>query len=307
MAIGRYDAPFEEFKPDPPLTEAFQIHSLLIKRGIIPKKGKTPLTLELIQEILKTETELSEGGISKEGKTLKELGDYLDIAFKLYTSYAKWMDKDIEVTPRFIDNVIMHEMVSLIVEGMDLAWKSGLPGTARFEPSPTQKYLREATKKEADGEHDEALELLNKAVEIRADIEPLLDRGFFFSNHKQIDKAIADYSLGIKECNPFDNNFPIAYLRRALCYAQKNMVDNVIDDMIKGFTWYYERIKFKPKMNENDQLVVGGGSIEFFLEECVPAIKLIDTEKNVKLSDNQKKKISELKEMVLAIRQIADY
>lgn len=307
MVIKNYDDPFYEPPPEPPSDLALATRKRLIEEGIIPAQGKTPFTLELIQQILKTKWQIMGDNIPLYTKLLKKASGAFDTGFKLYMNYAKWMTKEIEVTAEFINKIMFDETVFIMGEAYGFVDKANISLLNRYKPPPTQKYLFEAIKSEEAGKYLEAVSFHTKAVECRADVIPLLKRGSFFYRHGRLNKAIADFSLAIKEALPKESYQAWAYADRARCYIAKEMIEDGIDDFVRAFGLFLDHIRsglIKKLSDEMDEIRNG---VEYQLEQCVPVIKSIDKNKESRLPEDEKIRLVYLKDLILKVRQKIDY
>lgn len=303
MPITRYDEPFK-LEPLPgPSKRSFEIRNYLIQNNIIPEKGKAPLTLELVQNIITAKKELFWDELSDEGKSLETLSDELDIPFKVYCNFKARHPENVKVSPKFIDDLIGDQQILAVGKSFQAALEMGLPEAKSLEPSPTEKCRLKSIECDLMGEYNKALEYLNTAVEMRADIEPLLNRANFLFRHNRIDKALSDYELCLKEAHPAEYGLAIAYVNKGLCLLAKNMVEPALESILAGFEWFHKL----PKAVFEDEDDIRHNNLGYCLERSVPKLKQLEKQTQTSLSEKGCKTLESLKSIILYLRQRIDY
>ena len=132
--------------------------------------------------------------------------------------WDKWMKDNSEANPE-------------IVSTMNEAETAEQEKRAEQNRMTAQDYFRRAYKNDDLGKHEEAIEDLNKAIELKPDYALAYNnRGIAYNNLGQYDRAIEDYDKAI-ELNP---DYAHAYYNRGYSYDDLKQYDRAIEDYDKA-------------------------------------------------------------------------
>ncbi|MFA5793764.1 MAG: hypothetical protein WC980_01645 [Candidatus Brocadiia bacterium] len=321
MTIQRYDEPFHN-EPEPAISEdAVELHRRLVNDGVIPPKGPMPLTLELVQTILKAYYDLFSP--RKEGvRETRKLSEYTDRAFKIYSMLNEESAGTIEVTPELMEQITNMITFGNILDAMEIGHEMGLDkmfGLTKYDWTEAD-YLSQAAKQEHAGNNKAALAAYDQAVKHHrtGHIFPLIHRGKLLAKLGRADDAIADFTRAIKEGELPDDFVTVsqAYAERAEAYIKKGSVEKGLNDLIWNFGRY--RREFIKKPFNRDLLDVDSddfdmdlndlsGRAEFDIERAVELIHTIERDRQPSLTKAETKKLARIKELVLAVRNQLDF
>lgn len=324
MPINNYDDPITPLPVREPSDTALEIRQRLIQDGVIPAKGKAPLTPDLITAIIKLADKIKGAGQTDQGRRMISISDALDVAFKLYSSYAQRMPREIEVDYEFIDDVMADWFMSVLADSIEYIRESGHPLAKNFRLSDSDERVIEAIGKTFEqAPPAEILDLLNQAVDCRKDIWPLIKRAEFYHKQDDLTKAIADASQAIAEARKSDIlNLMLAYLERARYRLAKNLISDALDDLWRAFELAKTEMKKLPVEYVElydagtDDCYKGKGSkkflriidrVSFIAEHGMPLVKLIADKKSDQLMDADKLKLAVLKTTILEVRRYVRY
>ena len=132
--------------------------------------------------------------------------------------WDKWMKDNSEANPE-------------IVSTMNEAETAEQEKRAEQNRMTAQDYFRRAYKNDDLGKHEEAIEDLNKAIELKPDYALAYNnRGIAYNNLGQYDRAIEDYDKAIE----LDPDYTYAYNNRGIAYNNLGQYDRAIEDYDKA-------------------------------------------------------------------------
>ena len=324
MPINNYDAPITPNPVQEPSDVAIEIRQRLIQDGVIPAKGPAPLTPDLITAIIKLADKIKGADQTEQGRLLVQMSEGSDVAFKLYSGYARRMPKEIEVNYKFIDELMEDRIMSVMADSIQYIRESDHPMAKKFRLSDSHEHVIAAIGKIfEEAPPAEILDLLNQAVDCRQDIWPLIKRAEFYRKQDDQTKAIADASKAIAEARKSDIlNLMLAYLERARYRLADNLISDALDDLWKSFELAKTEMKKLPveyvEMYDlgTDDYYKGKGSkkypaiidrVSFIAQHGMPLVKFIADKKADQLTDAGQLKLAVLKTTILEIRQYVRY
>ena len=173
----------------------------------------------------------------------------------------------------------------------------------RTGPSDSYKHLMSGNRLEAEGDDEQALAYFNKAIECRQNIEPIIRRGMYFYERNDAEQAISDFTFAINDAKPEEHRLAFAYAERGFVNIEMLLIPEGLDDLIRSFELLDNQLKAKQKVDEPEDSYIG--QIEFFLEKCVPVIKLMGNKDDI--SGEEEEKLDVLKNLILIVRQEINY
>jgi hypothetical protein len=288
----------DEYKGKASAGNGAEIWHSMVRQNLIPDNGKTRLSAELIASILRIEREMFPSE-SAEVLLMNQVSDSANAASVIYTTYVKWMPKEVEVTPEFIDKVITDRMDFVLNMMAQLLQKAAGRTPKPIQETQSHKYLMTANRCEAEGNDADALSFMDKSVICRDNIEPIIRRGMYFHERNKMTEATEDFSFAIDDAKKTDHRLAFAYAERGLLNIELSNTPQGLNDLLHSFELFEEQIRVKHKIDEDEDSYIG--TIEYFMEKAEPVLKTLKTSET--LSRNDESKLKALNDLIAAVKE----
>jgi tetratricopeptide (TPR) repeat protein len=139
-------------------------------------------------------------------------------------------DQALRLDPSSTTTYLARAILFLVKKEYDRALQD-LNEAVRIDPKFADGFRYRSVAYSGKNDLDRAIESLSTAMKIQPNPTDYLNRGGFYRKQKQFDRAIADYSLLIKNHPDWAS---LAYGDRALAYNDKGDYDRAIADLSKA-------------------------------------------------------------------------
>jgi len=133
---------------------------------------------------------------------------------------------------QFFKKTSHHSLIVLCLFMMSGCGDKQAPKKTAADPSSDGSYLQQAVALDHQGNLDDTLQILNKAIQINPnDAKAYGARGDIYVKKHEFDEAMEDFNKSIT----LDSNFAAAYAARGLIETGvKNQVDQGLEDFNKA-------------------------------------------------------------------------